>query len=95
MTRGRTLAGEREWVAGARGSARRFRIERIEKVYKRFWWPHAYAREAGLLWRKVVVKYRYRARDRHGFLLEVNHKGEPLPAPPDHPNCRCTTGDKP
>lgn len=89
MTRGRTLAGEREWAAGARGSSRRFRIERIERV--RQWqfsarWPFV---------SRPVVRLRYWARDRHGFLLEVNSKGEPLPTPPDHPNCRCTTGDKP
>ena len=31
----------------------------IKRVYRRFWWPHPYAREAGLLWRKAVVGYRY------------------------------------
>lgn len=34
---------------------------RIEKVYRRFWWPHKYAREAGLLWRKLVIGFRYHA----------------------------------
>lgn len=28
-------------------------------VYKRFWWPHVYARERGLLCVKAVVGYRY------------------------------------
>ena len=32
---------------------------KITKVYRRFWWPHIYARERGLLWVKVVVGYRY------------------------------------
>lgn len=31
----------------------------IEPIYRRFWWPHPYAMEAGLLWRKLVIRYRY------------------------------------
>lgn len=29
----------------------------VVPVYQRFWWPHPYAE--GLLWRKVLVRYRY------------------------------------
>lgn len=32
---------------------------RAEKVTKRFWWPHPYAKDRGLLWRNVVVGYHY------------------------------------
>lgn len=28
-------------------------------IYKRFWWPHPYARERGLLWRKVTDDFRH------------------------------------
>jgi len=31
----------------------------ITPIKKRFWWPHPYAREAGLLWRKLTLAYRY------------------------------------
>jgi hypothetical protein len=31
----------------------------IVPIHRRFWWPHPYAREAGLLWRKLVIRYRY------------------------------------
>ena len=35
------------------------RVFEIVKLHQRFWWPHPYAREAGLLWFKLVVRYRY------------------------------------
>lgn len=59
-THGKRIAGEREW--GRRdhdGHVRNRASFRAEPIYKRFWWPHPYARQAGLLWRKVVVGYRY------------------------------------
>jgi hypothetical protein len=31
----------------------------IRPVRKRFWWPHPYARAAGLLWIKRVVRFGY------------------------------------
>lgn len=31
----------------------------IRPSHKRFWWPHPYAQEAGMLWVKLVVGYRY------------------------------------
>ena len=36
----------------------KFRLE-IIPIYKRFWWPHVYAREAWALWVRVTVGYRY------------------------------------
>lgn len=47
---------------------------RIKPVYKRFFWPHPYARQARLLWVKLVVEYRH-------FI-----DGKPVPFP--MPACR-------
>lgn len=58
--RGKRLSDEREW--GRRDHDGRVRERcsfRAERIYKRFWWPHPYARQRGLLWVKVVVGYRY------------------------------------
>lgn len=35
-------------------NAEKYRIEPVRRI---FWWPHPYA--DGLLWRRVVVGYRY------------------------------------
>lgn len=61
-SQGRRRAAEREWQLAplaAKPEPPAASPARIERVYKRFWWPHPYARERGLLWRKVVVGYRY------------------------------------
>lgn len=61
-TRGKRIAGEREW--GRRDHDGRVRDRasfRTERVYKRVWlWSREpYARDRRLLWVKVVVGYRY------------------------------------
>ena len=61
-TRGKLNAGECEWgLEPLESPASKIPLPqpRVEKVTKRFWWPHPYARQAGLLWRNVVVAYRY------------------------------------
>lgn len=60
--RGKLNAGEREWGLQPLEPAvvkTPLSPPRVERVTKRFWWPHPYARQAGLLWRNVVVAYRY------------------------------------
>lgn len=31
----------------------------IRKITKRYFWPHPYAKDRGLLWVKIVVGYEY------------------------------------
>lgn len=61
MRRGQRLAAEQAYGVKDHDGRVKHRADRLTKapVYKRFFWPHPYAREAGLLWRKVVVGYRY------------------------------------
>jgi hypothetical protein len=52
-------------------------MQRFEVVffYKRFWWPHPYAREAGLFWVKLAIGCQYRYRCPHGKTFELSKCG--------------------
>lgn len=59
-TRGKLLAGEREW--GRRdhdGYVRERCYFRAVPILKTFWWPHPLARSRCRLWARAVVGYRY------------------------------------